>query len=249
MSDVLAKLRAQTAARVGLGRCGNGMPTAPLLAFQAAHARARHAVHDSLDFEKLSAELADLHPIVVASRVRDRREFLQRPDLGRRLRPEDGARLPPGPFDVAFVLADGLSASALQAHGPPVLRQTISALRGWRVAPVVVANQARVALGDDIASCMGAIAVAVLIGERPGLAAADSLGVYVTWRPRIGTTDGARNCISNIHGRGMSHEEAAARLVWLLENAKAKGYTGVALKDEYRVPEPARPELSSSSAS
>jgi ethanolamine ammonia-lyase small subunit len=247
MSDVLAKLRTLTVARVGLGRCGNAIPTAPLLAFQAAHARARHAIHDALDCEKLSAELAGLDPIVVASRVQDRREFLQRPDLGRRLRSEDGARLPHGPFDVVFVLADGLSASALQAHAPHVLRHALSALQGWRVAPVVVANQARVALGDDIAAGMGAAAVAVLIGERPGLAAADSLGVYVTWHPEIGTTDGERNCISNIHGRGMSHDEAAGRLVWLLENARAKGHTGVALKDEYRTP--ARSELSQRDAS
>jgi len=234
--DLLAKLRTLTAARVGLGRCGNAMPTAPLLEFQAAHARARHAVHDALDSERLSVQLFDLAPIAVASRVQNRREFLQRPDLARKLHAADAARLPKGPFDIVFVLADGLSASALNSHAAPVLRQALAGLADWRVAPPVIACQARVALGDEIAACMGAAAVAVLIGERPGLAAADSLGIYVTWHPQAGTIDSERNCISNIHGRGLSHTEAAGRLVWLLENARAKGYTGVALKDEYRAP-------------
>jgi ethanolamine ammonia-lyase small subunit len=191
-------------------------------------------VHDALDGEGLCAELNDLGAIEVASRAQGRREFLQRPDLGRRL--ADSARLPRGPFDVVFVLADGLSATALTAHASAVLRPAIAGLPSWRIAPIIVASEARVALGDEIAVATDASAVAVLIGERPGLAAADSLGIYVTWHPRIGTTDGERNCISNIHGGGLAYAEAAGRLVWLLENARAKGYTGIALKDEYRVP-------------
>jgi len=235
-ADMPAKLRGLTTARVGLGRYGCGMPTAPLLEFQVAHARARQAVHDALDGEYLCGRLHDLSPIMVESRIRDRSEFLRRPDFGRQLSSEAASRLPSGSFDVAFVLADGLSARALQAHAEPLLRAALVQLISWRVAPVVVAQQARVALGDEIATRLGAQSVVVLIGERPGLAAADSLGVYATWRPRQGIADSERNCISNIHGRGMSHAEAAGRLVWLLENARARGYTGVALKDGYRAP-------------
>lgn len=236
-ADFFARLRSLTTARVGLGRSGSGMPTAPLLEFQVAHARARNAVYDTVNEDELARQMPDIAPIVVESRARDRREFLQRPDLGRRLRDADAKRLPRGEFDIVFVLADGLSATALHAHSVPVLTVALAALEGWRIAPIVIAKQARVALGDEVALALNAAAVAVLIGERPGLAVADSLGVYVTWHPHVSTADSERNCISNIHAGGLTHTEAAGRLVWLLTNAKARGMSGVALKDEYRGPD------------
>jgi ethanolamine ammonia-lyase small subunit len=163
-----------------------------------------------------------------------------RPDLGRRLRAEDAARLPPAPGAVAFVVADGLCAIGVQAHAPSVLARLLPALRRTPLppGPVVIAEQARVALGDAIGEALGAQAVAVLIGERPGLSAIDSLGIYLTWAPRRGRTDAERNCISNIRPAGLSYDAAAAKLLWLLGAARALGATGVALKDEQSTPPP-----------
>jgi ethanolamine ammonia-lyase small subunit len=229
-------LRRFTEARVGLGRAGNGLPTAAHLDFQEAHARARDAVHSALDVPALEAALAPLgQPVIrVRSAAPDRRTYLMRPDLGRRLAEGEAARLPAAPGAVAFVVADGLCAIGVQAHAPAVLDALLPALRRTPLAPgpVVIAEQARVALGDEIGEAMGAAAVAVLIGERPGLSAVDSLGVYLTWAPRRGRTDAERNCISNIRPGGLSYGDAAAKLLWLLGAALRLGATGVALKDE-----------------
>jgi ethanolamine ammonia-lyase small subunit len=230
-------LRRFTTARVGLGRVGHGLPTAAHLDFQEAHARARDAVWSELDPEELEREITvlGLHALRVRSQAPDRRSYLLRPDLGRRLRPEDRAVLAdaaqPGCF--ALVVADGLCASGVQAQAAAVLAELVPGLRsqGWRVAPVVIAAQARVALGDDIAEALGAQAVAVLIGERPGLSALDSLGIYVTWAPKHGRTDAERNCISNVRPAGLSPAEAAQKLLWLIAAARQLGQTGVMLKD------------------
>ena len=232
-----AELRRFTPARVALGRAGNGLPTAAHLDFQAAHAAARDAVHAPLDVPALCAALnaAGLANIVVHSQAADRRTYLLRPDLGRRLR--DRATIPALPGAMLFVLCDGLSATAVQRHGVTLLRHAVPYLPGL-VAPIVVAEQGRVALGDDIGEALGAAAVAVLIGERPGLSAADSLGVYLTWDPRRGRTDAQRNCISNIRPAGLAPEAAAAKLLWLIGAMRRMRRTGVELKDEQLVTVP-----------
>jgi ethanolamine ammonia-lyase small subunit len=238
--DHWAVLRRHTAARIGLGRAGDGVPTARLLEFEAAHAAARDAVHAPVGFDDVAAQLGDLPTISVHSAAPDRATYLQRPDLGRRLavdsRPLLTATDPapdPAP-DIAFVIADGLSATAVHDHAAPTLRAVLERLDGWQVAPVVLATQARVALGDEIGELLGAGFVAVLIGERPGLSAADSLGIYLTAHPRVGRRDSERNCISNIHPPGgLSHAAAAEKLVHLMGLARALGHTGVALKDDH----------------
>jgi ethanolamine ammonia-lyase small subunit len=225
-------LRRFTPARVALGRAGNGLPTAAHLAFQAAHAGARDAVHAALDVAALEAALsaAGLPSIAVQSAAVDRRTYLLRPDLGRRLRETDRMRLTATPGAVVLVVCDGLSATAVQCHAVPLLVPVARAI--GQTAPIVIAEQGRVALGDEIGALMQAEAVAVLIGERPGLSAADSLGVYLTWQPRIGRTDAERNCISNIRADGLPPAAAAAKLFWLIGAMRRLRLTGVDLKDE-----------------
>ncbi|NOG71442.1 ethanolamine ammonia-lyase subunit EutC [Roseicella sp. DB1501] len=235
-----SELRRFTAARVALGRAGNGLPTAAHLDFQEAHARARDAVHSALDPAALEAALAPLGlPVLrVASQAPDRRSYLLRPDLGRRLRAGDRALLPAAPGSLLFVIADGLCASGVQAQAPAVIGHALPPLRqaGIPVAPIVLAEQARVALGDEIGGAMGARLVAMLIGERPGLTALDSLGLYLTYAPRPGRSDAERNCISNIRPGGLSPGQGAGKLVWLVRAALGQGMTGVALKDEQPLP-------------
>ncbi len=233
-----ARLRETTAARIGLARSGASLATAPLLAFRLAHAQARDAVHAALDAARLVADLAPLGHTVraVASAAGDRRTYLMRPDLGRRLDPDAAARLASdaGDHDLVLVIADGLSARAAQDHAPPLLAAALPRLQadGWRIAPVIIAHQARVALGDAIAGALGAHSVAVLIGERPGLSASDSLGAYLTWRPGPRTSDAERNCISNIRPAGMGYEDAAFRLAYLLRQMRTQRLSGVRLKDD-----------------
>ncbi len=233
--DPWARLREATRARIGLGRTGDAMPIGAVLEFQLAHARARDAVHAPLDVAALVAGLSPRASVAVRSACPDRVTYLRRPDLGRRLHEEDRAALAGGPFDAVFVLADGLSALAVQRHAAAVLDAVEPLLPGWRIGPVVVATQARVALGDDVGEALGAGLVAVLVGERPGLTAADSLGIYLTHAPRRGRMDSERNCISNIHGGGLSPIEGAEALAWLMRAARARGSTGVGLKDERAV--------------
>lgn len=224
-------LRRFTPARVALGRAGNSLPTAAHLDFQAAHAAARDAVHTPLDVAALLADLeaAGLPGITVHSEAPDRRTYLLRPDLGRRLR--DHAAIPSLPGAMLFVICDGLSATAVQRHAVTVLRHVVPCLSG-AVAPIIVAEQGRVALGDTIGEAMGAEAVAVLIGERPGLSAADSLGIYLTWQPHRGRTDAERNCISNVRPEGLPPKAAGDKLLWLIGAMRRVRLTGVALKDE-----------------
>jgi ethanolamine ammonia-lyase small subunit len=233
-----ADLRRLTAARIGLRRAGASLATEPLLDFQLAHARARDAVQEQLDEPRLVADLARLGmPVVpVASAARDRQTYLMRPDRGRRLAPDAGAALAPQArrHDVVFVVTDGLSARAVQAHALPTLAGTLPALRAedWRIAPVVVVRHGRVAIGDAIAATLGADCVAVLIGERPGLTAPDSMGAYLTWHPGPQTTDADRNCISNIRPDGIGYADAAFKLAHMLRAMRARRLSGVGLKDD-----------------
>lgn len=235
-----ASLRRYTAARIGLGRAGVSVPTAAHLAFQQAHAEARDAVHAPLDADALLAGLRALGemPLQVQSQAPDRASYLQRPDLGRRLDEASAATLvaPQQPAsDLAFVFADGLSALALQRQALPVftaLRERLLQEGGWRWAPPVVATQARVALGDAVGALLNARCVVVLIGERPGLSAPDSLGLYFSWAPRPGLVDAQRNCISNVRPEGLAPAAAAAKLHALLREARTRQLSGVELKDE-----------------
>lgn len=231
-SDPFRRLRSATPARIGLGRFGHGLPTRALLEFQLAHARARDAVHEKFTPEALAADLGDCETRIVHSLASDRQNYLQRPDLGRRLREADAALLTPASYELALVVADGLSALAVHTHAAPFLRALFPKIGSWHVAPIIIACQGRVALGDEIGARLGATLVAVLIGERPGLSAPDSLGAYLTWQPRPGRQDSERNCISNIRPpTGLSYEQAASRLAWLMNAARHQRLTGVSLKD------------------
>jgi ethanolamine ammonia-lyase small subunit len=231
--DPWRDLRRWTTARIALGRTGDALPTRRVLEFQLAHAQARDAVHRPLDGERLADELSAFEPIQVRSQAESRTEYLRRPDLGRLLDPDAARALTPGPYDAAVVLADGLSARAVQESGPALARAMLRLRPDWAWAPVVIATQARVALGDAVADRLGAALVVVLIGERPGLSAADSLGAYVTWRPRPGLTrDAERNCVSNIRPSGLPVDEAAERIMALMTAARVLGVTGVGLKED-----------------
>ena len=236
--DAWNELRQLTGARIGLARSGASLATAPLLQFALAHAQARDAVHETLDEAKLAEalEALDLPVLNVASAASDRQQYLMRPDLGRRLAEHADAVLASyqGPYDVAFVIADGLSARAVQTHAAPVLRDIIPALlrEDRRIAPLVIARQARVALGDEIATALKANAVVVLIGERPGLSSPDSMGAYLAWRPHAGTTDADRNCISNIRPHGVGYADAAFKIIALLRAMRTRQLSGVMLKEE-----------------
>lgn len=240
--DPWQMLRQFTSARIALGRTGGSLPTAPMLTFQLAHARARDAVHLPFDVAAIEAHLTQmgLESVRVHSAAPNRESYLQRPDLGRRLDAASRALLLSRAdrvgqeHDAVFVIADGLSALASHSHAVGVLALARAALRarGWRVAPVVVAEQSRVALGDEIGELLRAAQVAILIGERPGLSSADSLGVYLTHAPRVGRSDAERNCISNIHpDGGLSCVQAAHKLIYLMTEARRRRLTGVGLKD------------------
>ena len=238
--DPWRALRDHTPARIGLGRSGASLPTREVLAAGVAHARARDAVHAAVDSAALGAALArlGLDAIEVDSAAPDRACYLRRPDLGRQLSAESRqalARHPRMPREDALllVIADGLSATAVTRHAVAVCAQVLAQRPPtWSVGPVVIARQARVALGDACGERLGAPMVAVLIGERPGLSTCDSLGIYLTHTPGPGLTDADRNCISNIHAAGLSPAQAAAKLWWLIGAAQLLGATGVALKDE-----------------
>jgi ethanolamine ammonia-lyase small subunit len=232
-------LRELTPARVGLGRAGASVPTKALLEFTLDHARARDAVHAAFDVPAIISGLNDLglaaHP--VSSRVRDRTDYLRRPDLGRTLDPMSQHLLSSHAgraSQLAIVVGDGLSARAVHAHAIELVRSLIPRLAAERIeiGHAVVASGARVALGDEIGAILRARMMVMLIGERPGLSAPDSLGAYLTFAPRSGLTDAERNCVSNIHGSGLGYDEAASKVAWLVREGLARKVTGVALKDE-----------------
>lgn len=239
IEDAWAKLARATPARVGLGRTGAGLPTREVLRFALAHAQARDAVHTGFEIEKVAADIAALgfDVVQVTSAAPTREAYLRRPDLGRKLSEEGRTALAPvagmAP-DLVLVVADGLSSTAIHAQAAAFLAafKARIAEEGWTVGPVVIASQARVALGDEVGEILKARAVVVLVGERPGLSSPDSLGLYLTFAPRIGRSDAERNCISNVRGEGLSHEHAAFKLAWLLKEALVRSLTGVNLKDE-----------------
>ena len=234
--DGWAALRRFTPARVGLGRSGVSLPTARQLQLEEALALARDAVHERFAADALAAELRALSVETVQCRsaAPDRATYLRRPDLGRRLSPESRAKLQSRgstPVDLALIVADGLSAAASRLHAAPLVGALLDLLphKSWKVGPVVLVEQGRVAVGDEVAELLTARSVLVLIGERPGLSAADSLGAYLTWAPRVGCHDASRNCISNIRAEGLTVPEAARALAALLASARNNQLSGVAL--------------------
>lgn len=223
-----ADLRSFTPARVALGRSGHSLPTAEWLRFQLDHARARDAVYEELD----PGSLPKPH-VLLRSAARDRGEYLRRPDLGCLLSDSSRVLLEPGDYDAAIVIADGLSATAVHRHASPLWEalQRRLAPGNWRLAPISVVCQGRVAIGDEIGERLGARLAVVLIGERPGLTSPDSLGIYLTWEPRRGRTNAERNCISNVRPEGTTYEVAAEELHWLMKAARVRQLSGVRLKD------------------
>lgn len=235
-------LRRLTPARIALGRTGTSLPTSAQLDFQYAHAQARDAVHLPFDHATLSAQLAERgrETLLLHSAAADRNSYLQRPDLGRRLSEasadqlRDYALAHPGGVDLAMVVADGLSSLAVHRHTLPFLdrlEEQITA-EGWSVSPVILVEQGRVAVADEVGELLGANMVVILIGERPGLSSPDSLGLYFTYAPKIGLTDAYRNCISNVRLEGLSYGMAAHRLLYLMREACRRQLSGVNLKDE-----------------
>jgi ethanolamine ammonia-lyase small subunit len=239
-----ARLRALTPARVGLGQTGVSLETRDLLDFQRCHAQARDAVHSRLEANTLAATLSRITGAEVLrlhSAAPDRAPYLQRPDLGRKLDERsrnflashaDSGSIPPGVSRLALIVADGLSALAVERHAAPLVKELFPRLDGWLLAPLSVVEQARVAIGDEIGLALGAQISVVLIGERPGLSSPDSLGAYITWAPRPGRTDAERNCISNIRAEGLSYAHAASQLGYYLTEARRRQLTGVALKEQ-----------------
>lgn len=236
----LANLRHLTEARIGLPRAGSSLSTQEVLRFDLNHARARDAVHLPFDAEAMVRGITEreLPCLSAHSIVNDRIEYLQRPDRGRRLNQQSHENLAAaaGKFDLALVIADGLSTRGVHENALPFLDVLLPYVRAksWALAPVVVATQARVALGDEIGQLLGARLVAVLIGERPGLTSADSMGIYLTYGPRIGRTDAERNCISNVRKGGLDHARTAQLLANLATRALQLQLTGVELKDDSR---------------
>jgi ethanolamine ammonia-lyase small subunit len=238
-SRSMRDLRNLTPARVGLGRAGASMPTKALLEFTLDHARARDAVHAAFDIPALISGLNDLGLAAFAfsSRAGNRKDYLRRPDLGRTLDPASQHLLAShngNSCQLAIVIGDGLSPTAVKAHAIELIRSLIPRLAVERIeiGHAVVASGARVALGDEIGAILGARMILMLIGERPGLSAPDSLGAYLTFAPRPGRTDAERNCVSNIHGSGLGYDEAALKVAWLIREGLAREVTGVALKDD-----------------
>ena len=228
-----APLRRHTPARIAQGRSGSSLRTADWLRFAGDHAQARDAVHLPLDVAALAAHLnGDGWPsiIKVQSQAPTREVYLRRPDLGRRL--SSAVEFAAAPSDLAVVLADGLSAAAVQ-HAPALLhalRHELAQTLTW--APLVIATQARVALGDEVGAQLKARVVLVLIGERPGLSSPASLGAYLTFSPLVGRSDAQRNCVSNIRPQGLPPLDAARRIAWLLRESLRRQLSGVALKDD-----------------
>ncbi|MET0776984.1 MAG: ethanolamine ammonia-lyase subunit EutC [Pseudomonas mandelii] len=241
----LLELRRLTPARIALGRTGTSMPTSAQLDFQYAHAQARDAVHLPFDHAGLGSQLAEVgrESLLLHSAATNRDTYLQRPDLGRKLSDESAqtlreyAQANPGGVDLVIVVADGLSALAVHRHTLPFLARMQEQIEaeGWSVSPVVLVEQGRVAVADEIGELLGAKMVVILIGERPGLSSPDSLGLYFTYNPKVGLTDAYRNCISNVRLEGLSYAMAAHRLLYLMREACRRQLSGVNLKDEAQV--------------
>lgn len=268
ISNPWQALRKFTAARIALGRAGTSMPTNAQLDFQFAHARARDAVHLPFNHPLLSKQFKahGLDSLLVHSAADNRDMYLQRPDLGRKLDSSSQALLASyiqekakiqektegennQPIDLAVVVADGLSALAIEHHALPMVLEIeqLCQTAGWIMSPIILAEQSRVALADEVGDLLQAKMVVILIGERPGLSSPDSLGLYFTWAPKVGLNDAYRNCISNVRLEGLSYQMAAHRLGYLMNEAYKRQLSGVNLKDEAQV-EPAVGQLEQHSA-
>jgi len=250
-NDPWDKLRQFTDARIGLGRVGTSIPTNELLRFQLSHAQAIDAVHVPLgsealleEFEKSTLICPLLPAFVLHSCASNRMEYLQRPDLGRqlddaslfRLQQFDNENTADEQYDLAIVIADGLSSYAIANHARPFIEALLTQLKAdqtkeWHIAPISIVKQARVAVGDDIGEALGAKEVLLLVGERPGLSSPDSLGLYLTWNPTRGMEDSLRNCISNVRPQGLNYSAAAHKCFYLLKESHQLKLTGVGLKD------------------
>jgi ethanolamine ammonia-lyase small subunit len=243
-------LKQFTDARIALGRAGSSIPTSESLSFQLDHARAIDAVHCALDIPQLVQALSSSQlvadntpqpPMVVNSKATDRVMYLQRPDLGRQLNEAswqalvDYRHVADQVFDLAIVVADGLSSTAIQRHAVPVIECLLAELaddaHDWSIAPITVVSQGRVAAGDDVGECLKAKIVMILIGERPGLTSPDSMGFYMTWHPLRGAKESSRNCISNIRPEGLTYNDASRRACYLLRESLKLGISGIELKD------------------
>lgn len=231
MASPFDALKHLTRARIALGRAGDGLPTQALLDFTLAHALARDAIHGEVDWNELQKALSPLRTIALTSAATDKQTYLRRPDLGRTLADGEAAKLPKGPFDIALVIGDGLSADACMAYAAETAHAVVNILPDFTFAPIVLAKGARVALSDPIGAALSANLVIMLIGERPGLTTADSLGAYLTFAPRPGRQDSERNCISNIHAHGLTPSLAAQKIAWLAREALRLKLTGVDLKE------------------
>jgi ethanolamine ammonia-lyase small subunit len=233
IADPWHELKAFTAARIALGRTGTAMPLQEVLRFKLAHAHARDAVYSSLDIAALSGQSWETN--LLHSNAADREIYLQRPDKGRQLNENSRLSLMPEHTDIGIILVDGLSATAVNHHAVPVLEYLYPMLQAKKIscARIQLVEQGRVAIGDEIGELLGVKLVLVLIGERPGLTSPDSLGTYLTWQPRPGLTDEARNCISNIRPEGLPYKLAAEKMFYLINEALRLQLTGVMLKDNY----------------
>lgn len=236
--DPWQSLKKFTSARIAIGRAGTSIPLQETLAFRLAHAHARDAVYSALNYDVLRSGLAGLRvPVLeVQSRAANRHVYLQRPDLGRL--PDEASQQAllqqSAPGDICIVLADGLSADAVNRHALPLLRILLPlfASAGYSLLPVCIAAQARVAIADPIAATLGARLSLILIGERPGLSAADSMGAYLTYEPRPGRTDESRNCISNIRPEGLPYQPAAEKIFYLVQQVFLRRLSGIQVKDD-----------------
>jgi len=244
-ADPWRQLRAFTSARIALGRAGSSLPTREVLDFGMAHAMARDAVHTPLDAEAFCADLRErgFDPLYVKSAAPDRASYLLRPDLGRTLSADSAALLQQSTTkqtEVLLVVGDGLSSLAVTNHARPVLEALRSQMLGSPGMRVVVATQARVALSDHIGELLRARIVVMLIGERPGLSSPDSLGIYITYGPKVGRQDSQRNCISNVRPQGLDYAAAARKTWWLVNEALRLRLSGIGLKDQSDVAEVGR---------
>ena len=237
--ETAARLRSLTPARVGLGRTGVSQVTRDVLDFARCHAMARDAVHAHIESAALAAALSEIaggETLRLHSAAADRTAYLQRPDLGRKLDEPSRKRLeqaaPTGGCELALIVVDGLSALAVERHAAPLVKELLARLKDWKIAPLCVVEQGRVAIGDEIGAALGAEIAIVLIGERPGLSSPDSMGAYITWQPRPGRGDAERNCVSNIRAGGLTYAEAAAQIAFILNEARRLRLTGIALKAE-----------------
>ncbi len=239
--DAWQFLQTYTPARIARGRAGHSIPTNELLKFQSDHAQARDAVYSELAIQKITQnfiELFDSQVLLLKSEIKNRPQYLQRPDLGRTLSQKSREELMEGNWsesDICFIIADGLSAQAINQHALPVLENLLPRLQkiNWEIGPICLVEQGRVAIGDEIGFLLKSEIVVILIGERPGLTSPDSMGAYITFRPSVGMTDESRNCVSNIRPQGMDFQMATDKILYILTEMKSKKLSGVNLKDEY----------------